>query len=101
MLPFGYSGEGRRGFVLAAPDAPPRRLTAAYCGNLLGGFGEAEEGHVGVDRLVVSPLDHMKLPVHKDQTLRYTAVLRCDILCERGYSEWCRWVANRLEGNGG
>jgi DNA-binding PadR family transcriptional regulator len=28
------------------------------------------------------------------------AALRCGILYERGYAEWCRWVASRLEGKG-
>jgi DNA-binding PadR family transcriptional regulator len=28
------------------------------------------------------------------------AALRCGILYERGYVEWCRWVASRLEGKG-
>jgi DNA-binding PadR family transcriptional regulator len=28
------------------------------------------------------------------------AALRCGILYERGYSEWCRWVVSRLEGKG-
>jgi DNA-binding PadR family transcriptional regulator len=28
------------------------------------------------------------------------AALRCGILYERGYAEWCRWVAGRLEDGG-
>jgi DNA-binding PadR family transcriptional regulator len=28
------------------------------------------------------------------------AALRCGILYEQAYAEWCRWVANRLEGKG-
>ena len=28
------------------------------------------------------------------------AALRCGILCERAYADWCRWVADRLEEDG-
>jgi hypothetical protein len=47
---------GHRGLVLPAHQAPPRRLPSAHRPNVLGGFGEAEDRHVGVDRLEVAAL---------------------------------------------